>query len=99
MTRVWLARCKVEFPKQRPKIIRPWIQRWIARNNGAAIGPDTGFLYQSSSNWIRKNIGTDRRKCLSFSFFFAQHVVMRLMLKLMRFEPGSQILAEKFHPV
>ena len=99
ISRIKLAPRGIQFPKQRPKICRSGVENGIAWHHRAAVWPNRGFIYQASPNWICENVKADSCKCIPFSFFFIQDMIVRLMLKLMRPERRSKVFVEKFHAV
>ena len=75
------------------------MQPGITGHDCPAKGPRHGFLYQFGADRIREDVKADFGKGVPFPFFFAQDVIMCLMLKAMRSQRRSEMFAQEFHAI
>ena len=75
------------------------MQRRIARHDRSIERPFFRMFDQFLLARVVHDIKANSGECASFALFLVQDVIVRLVLKTMRSQRQSQVLAQKFHPV
>ena len=80
-------------PEYFPEILGERMQRGVARDDAARVGPLSGLRREAGAHRIFCDVETGARKDAAFALLVAQHVVVRLMLPAGRSEVRLELRA------
>ena len=76
------------------------MKRGVTWNNSPIVRPFLLALHQTSADWVRQGVETKTGKRVAHPLFFAQYVVVRLVLPLSpATERWLKMSAQKFHRI
>ena len=88
----------IKFPEERPETVSQGMQGWITRHYRPGERPVVDVLNQSGLSGIVDDVKADSGERVAFALFFAQNMVVGLMLESVRKQCARKVFTEKLHP-